>query len=84
MLCFPRERHFLHYSSVSFQGLHRNRTNINDSFISSGTSLEVGLFVELKIAITNKKLVSLPPLRAYISEKQLSAAERHDFGEETD
>lgn len=60
MLCFPRERHFLHYSPVSFQALHRNWTNINDSFISSGTSLEVELFVELKIAIINKKRLPSP------------------------
>lgn len=73
MLCFPRERHFLHYSPVSFQALHRSWTNINDSFISSGPSPEAGLFVELKIAIINKKLASLPPhcaLKAYLGTAQ--------------
>lgn len=62
MLCFLREeRQFLHFSPVNFQVLHRNWTNINSASISSGTSPEVGILVELKIAIINKKFVSLPP-----------------------
>lgn len=56
MLCFPGEdRHFLHYSPVNFQALHRNWTNINHPSISSGTSPEVW------IAFIDKELVSLPP-----------------------
>lgn len=74
MLCFPREdRHFLTCSPVNFQALHKNWTNINHSSISSGTSPEAGIFVELKIAIINKKLVSLPPhftLRASLETAQ--------------
>lgn len=84
MLCFPRKvRHFLYYSPVNFQALHRNWTKINHPSISSGTSPEVGIFVELEIAIINKKSPPFP--LTGLSEhlwKQLSAAERHNFGKQ--
>jgi len=84
MLCFPEEeRHFLHYSPANFKALHRNWTNINHPSISSGTSPEVGIFVELKIAIISRNLFPFP--LTVLSEhlwKQLTAAERHDFGKQ--